>query len=88
MQVLQLCQFLRAGPRIATTDQMVAVLFLKPLQQLTLFGVESNSNVSFPVKPVIAAIANDDLRIHVSAPGRGWDCDIDADNILRMFMLD
>ena len=44
--------------------------------------------VSFPVEPVIAAITNGDLRIYVIAPGGSWNCDIDADNIRRMFILD
>ena len=55
----------------------------------SLIVPENAAMVSFPVEPVIAAIANEDLRIYVIAPGGGgsWDCDIDADDIRRMFML-
>ena len=55
-------------------------------------GPDPAAKMKIPVSmdDVLAATANDDLRLYIISPGGGgsWDCDISADDVGRLFMLD
>jgi len=87
------------GPK----DNVSSETAVQPIGPLTtdstgfqnLFGAslsvpENTAMASFPVEDVMSAVENDDLRFYIISPGGSgsWDCDIDADDIRRMFSLD
>ena len=53
----------------------------------TFAAPDNTAMASFPVEGAMSAIENDDLRIYIISPGGSgsWDCDIDADDIRKIF---
>jgi hypothetical protein len=86
------------GPRenvtVETAVQPVGELVTDSVGFQNLFGaalvVPSNTAMaSFALEDVLAVTANADLRIYIISPGGSgsWDCDIDANDVRRMAMV-
>jgi hypothetical protein len=86
------------GPKdnvsVETAVQPIGPLTTDSTGFQNLFGAslsvpENTAMANFPVEGVMSAIENDDLRIYIISPGGSgsWDCDIDADDIQRMFTV-
>ena len=87
------------GPKdnvsVETVVQPIGPLTTDSIGFQNIFGAslsvpENTAMASFPIEGVMSAIENDDLRIYIIGPGGSgsWDCDIDADQIRRMFPSD
>ena len=71
-------------------DLVTANVGFQNLFSAAIVVPDNTAMASFSMEDVIAAIADDDLRIYIISPGGSgsWDCDIEAEEVRDMFMLD